>query len=196
MATSHCRSSLPVSIHIAPDPLGSPGEATAQRLVAAHERAAERSPSTNESKFHLGIGELGIGVFASGLIRQGEPILEFRGSPMSFAEAVALGDGQCYALQIGLDREYINLDEPGRFVNHSCSPNAGLRGLTLHALRDLRGGEEIRFDYSTTMAEDYWEMPCRCGSPECRGRVRDFRHLPAPIQQRYRELGIAAPFLA
>jgi len=80
------------------------------------------------------------------------------------------------------------------FINHSCEPNCGLvfkdHGVFLHALRDIVLGEEINFDYSTTMNEDNWEMDCLCGSPGCRGRVRDFKHLPKSRQEYYLSLGV------
>jgi hypothetical protein len=134
-------------------------------------------------------------VFTTQFIPRGSFIMEFHGNPLSFAEAVEMGDAQCYALQTGLDREYILLNEPGKYLNHSCDPNAGLRGLRLVAVRDIAPGEELCFDYSTTMAEDYWELPCSCGSVHCRGSVRDFKHLPSGVQRKYRELGIVAPFI-
>jgi len=70
-------------------------------------------------------------------------------------------------------------DRSGVFVNHSCDPNTGVRDdVRLVALRDLIAGEEIRYDYSTTMDEDHWTLQCRCGSRGCRGVVRDFKWLP------------------
>ena len=86
-------------------------------------------------------------------------------------------------LQVGIDR-YLYLDEPGRLVNHSCSPNAAVvSDITLVAIRLIVAGEEIRFDYSTTIG-DGWTMACRCGSPECRGLVVAFQLLPEPLRRR------------
>lgn len=106
-------------------------------------------------------------------------MFEFRGHVIDFAGTLEKGDRECDALQIGPDL-YLDLESPGRFVNHSCEPNTGIRdGIRLVALRDLDPGEEIRFDYSTTMQEDHWVMEgCRCGAPSCRGSVLDFRWLP------------------
>ena len=122
------------------------------------------------------------------------------GPEVTFEEAVAKGDEQCYTLQIG-PGTYIDLGEPGRYANHSCDPNAGVEGtgphgLKLVAIRPIRRGEEVCFDYSTTMDEDHWTMPCRCGNPECRGIVADFKELPKALRQRYLALGIVQPFIA
>jgi hypothetical protein len=38
------------------------------------------------------------------------------------------------------------------------------------ALRDIRPGEEITFNYGYDLV-DYEEHPCRCGAPECAGYI-------------------------
>ena len=75
---------------------------------------------------------------------------------------------------------------PADWVNHSCDPNAGLVGqIVLVALRDIRPGDEICFDYATTDGSPYDEFDCGCGSPRCRGHVTgDDWRLPA-LQARY-----------
>lgn len=128
--------------------------------------------------------DVGRGLFAAEPIRGGSLILEFSGPVLTLSEARAKGADAANALQIGVDR-YLYLDEPGRFVNHSCAPNAGVIDDTrLFALRDIAAGEEIRFDYSTTVS-DGWTMPCRCGAPACRGLVVAFQLLPSPVRQQY-----------
>lgn len=89
----------------------------------------------------------------------------------------------------------MDLEEPGVFVNHSCNPNAGLRETTLLALKDIYRDEEITYDYSTTMNEDFWTMRCDCRSPRCRGEVKDFKYLPEHVQERYLALGIVPEWL-
>ena len=94
---------------------------------------------------------------------------------------------------------HIELNSDLVYINHSCAPNAGLRftadGVFLTALQPIPAGEEIAWDYSTTLAEPDWSMQCGCGSPQCRGVVRAFALLPAETQDRYRALGIVAPYL-
>ena len=59
-----------------------------------------------------------------------------------------------------------------KIVARSCAPNAGLAGqLTLVAMRDIRRGEQICYDYAMTDASQYDEFLCQCGAPECRGRI-------------------------
>ena len=99
------------------------------------------------------------------------------------------------AIQIESDR-YIDTRSPGVFVNHSCDPNAGIRSdRYLVALRPLSKGQEIRYDYSTTMEEQSFTMQCLCPSPQCRRRVRDFSTLPQPLRERYIAQGVVMSFI-
>jgi SET domain-containing protein len=137
---------------------------------------------------------VGRGLFAAEPIAAGTEILRFTGPVLTLNEVRARGAAAANALQIGIDR-YLYLDEPGRFVNHSCAPNAAVLGDTsLAAIRAIPAGEEIRFDYSTTVS-DGWTMACRCGSTECRGLVVAFQLLPEPLRRRYALLGQVQRFI-
>ncbi len=137
---------------------------------------------------------LGRGLFAGQSIAGGTEILRFTGPVLSLNEVRSRGAAAANALQVGIDR-YLYLDEPGRFVNHSCEPNAAVvNDTTLVAIREIGAGEEIRFDYSTTVS-DGWTMPCRCGAPGCRGLVVAFQLLPEPLRRRYALLGRVQHFI-
>ena len=63
-----------------------------------------------------------------------------------------------------------SLDEAELF-NHSCDPNAGIRGqVVLVARRLIETGEEITFDYDTTEVDSI-PFDCNCGTSECRGII-------------------------
>lgn len=84
-------------------------------------------------------------------------------------------------------------------VNHSCAPNAGLRfterGVTLVAIRPIATGEEITWDYSTTLAQSNWHMICQCRAPECRRVIGNFAALSPERQEWYRARNLVAPYL-
>lgn len=138
----------------------------------------------------------GRGVFASQMISLGEKILTFSGPLMSFQQAVALNEKERdYTLQLGRGL-YIYPQEPGRFVNHSCEANCGIReGTNLVSLSDIVAGEELCFDYSSTMDEDSWTMFCSCGSSSCRGEIKDFKYLSLDLQRKYLSLGIVQAYI-
>jgi hypothetical protein len=138
---------------------------------------------------------LGRGVFADRDFQEGEFLFRFTGPVISLVQAINKGDAEGNALQIG-PTTYIDLETPGVFANHSCEPNAGVRDLVSgYALRPISRGEEILYDYSTTMSEQRWSMRCRCGVPSCRGMIGDFHDLPSELQRRYLSMGIVQPFI-
>ncbi len=47
----------------------------------------------------------------------------------------------------------------------ACTKN---NGMGIFASQDIKKGEEITFDYSSTEADPYWKMKCKCGSFNCR----------------------------
>lgn len=126
----------------------------------------------------------GRGVFARTLIRAGEEIMQFTGPRLQRADI----SEQDYHLQIGEDLYLGASGEADDYVNHSCAPNAGFgTDLKLLACRDIPAGEEITWDYSTTIDEaDFTGFPCSCGASACRGTVHSFRHLPPAQQERLR----------
>lgn len=144
-------------------------------------------------KVYIGKSPFGVGVFAKVLIEPRETIIFLNGALIGFEETQR-PQGE-YAVQIGPD-EYVDPIRPGRYLNHCCEPNAGfIEGIKLIALDYIQPGEEVVFDYSTTMLERSWELDCLCGAAKCRGRIQDFDHLPASLQRRYLDLGIVQDFI-
>jgi len=137
------------------------------------------------------------GVYAGAPIAKGERLAIFGGDILTIDDTLKLPEKfRYYPLQIE-ERFMLYMKDPlfpedTDFFNHSCSPNAGLRGqIFLAAMRDIAAGEEITFDYCMSLSEftgsDFTiEFDCRCGSPECRGRVtqKDWR-IPE-LQEKYR----------
>jgi hypothetical protein len=139
---------------------------------------------------------LGRGLFAARDYKPGDLIMVLHGPRRGRDDPLHFTPDGANLLQTG-KLSYILLQPPGVFVNHSCEPNAGIaRHRRLVAIRPIIRNEEIRFDYSTTMDEDFWTMECKCGSPYCRGVVRDFVHLPADVRSHYLAMGIVPGFIA
>lgn len=75
----------------------------------------------------------------------------------------------------------------GDFVNHSCQPNAGIKGqIFLVAMRNIEIHEEITFDYSMTISDDlFFKMNCCCGAADCRGIVTSKDWKNKELQNKY-----------
>lgn len=150
--------------------------------------------------FAVGESHLGKAVFAAQGFAPGDTVIRFTG-PRVGADRLPreLHGAADRFVQIGAG-EY--LGPSGRIddlINHSCAPNTGLRfrsdGIFLVALREIQPGEEIAWDYSTTVSDPDWRMPCACGSPVCRGIVGAFATLPEDRQRWYRDHDLVAPHL-
>jgi uncharacterized protein len=58
------------------------------------------------------------------------------------------------------------------YYNHSCDPNTGYRGDDwIVALREIREGEQVVYDYGFTETQDsnHYGLQCKCGAAKCRG---------------------------
>jgi len=77
--------------------------------------------------------------------------------------------------------------DPADFMNHSCDPNTWfIDDATMVARRDIKKGEEITYDYSTSETAENFVLHCHCGAPDCRRVVAgsDYR-LNKSLQEKY-----------
>ena len=62
-----------------------------------------------------------------------------------------------------------------RLINHSCNPNCEVEGqgfkLWISAIKDIKKGEELSYDYGFGYDSDYKQFPCKCGSKICVGYI-------------------------
>ena len=136
-------------------------------------------------------------VVANQAIRKGELIVVWSGKLVDGDELQSLpADVRRYSLQVEENHYLVSLSdcEPPDFVNHCCTPNAGLAGqISLVAMRDIQAGEEVTYDYAMSDGSSYDEFPCGCGSRHCRGRVSGDDWLRADLWKRY--AGYFSPYL-
>jgi len=153
-------------------------------------------PASSQSGIVVAPCEIGQGLFAFRNFSLGETIFWFSGKVIDYDEINARDPSLAgHPLQVDWNR-YIDVDPPGYFVNHSCDPNTGLRdNLRLVALKPIKVGDEIRFDYSTETGGQRWTMNCRCGSNKCRGVIGDFDLLAPTLQRELLRLEIVQPYI-
>ncbi len=121
--------------------------------------------------FRVGRSRTGLGLFAVRPIAKKEYIVTYSGKWITTAEArrrECLGDPK-YLFEVngrwtidGTSRRNL-----GRYVNHSCKPNAEpvLRKgkMVLVASRPIEPGDEITFDYGEDYFDYYFkDAGCRC----------------------------------
>lgn len=139
----------------------------------------------------------GRGAFAGRPFAAGEAVWTLRGRRSSIPRlAVRIALGRCRMddpLQVSRFG-YLELDADSVAFNHSCDPNLAVApGNVLVARRAIEPGEELTYDYATTvLASPFtitWAMDCACGAPRCRGVVRRADLVPADVARRYLDEG-------
>ncbi len=76
---------------------------------------------------------------------------------------------------------------PWRYINHSCNPNAGLKGkVTVVAMKEIKKNKQITIDYSITEDDPYWKMKCICEQKNCRKIIRSIRFIPPMLFNKYK----------
>lgn len=131
----------------------------------------------------------GLGVFAREPIAAGELVALWGGRVMTstaLLQQPRVIQSLCLQVDEDLFMAPIEPEDADR-VNHSCDPNAGIRGqVGLAAMRAIAPGEEICFDYAMSETNDFDDFECRCGAPNCRGRVTSTDWQIPALQERYR----------
>jgi len=129
----------------------------------------------------------GVGVFAVCDIRKREKIAEGR-AQSDFESPIPWNDFEVYdndvkrkimAFCIGTPKGFLpppNFDFNALsiewYLNHSCEGNCGFdENGDFTAIRDIRKGEEISYDYGLGDSNPGFSMPCACGSASCRHTV-------------------------
>lgn len=137
-----------------------------------------KKPVTNKGK----------GLFATKNIRKGEVIWELDDSCKIFPLNKMIKQKYPRAFQLG--NNYVVCNDDSDFINHSCDPNTWWTSdRQLSARRDIKAGEEITYDYSTTDVTPVWiaDWECKCGSNDCRKRISNRDCLREDFQQKYGE---------
>jgi len=126
----------------------------------------------------VGRSATGLGLFATKAIARRAPIVSYRGRRIPTAEAQKRERRFGAKYMFELNRKWTIDGSPrwnlGRYANHSCRPNAepiARKGrVVLVALRPIRPGEEITFDYGDAYFELFFKKSgCLCA--DCRGKA-------------------------
>ena len=141
---------------------------------------ATSAPRPAYQKFAVSVGPShidGQGAFAAEPIPPRRKIGEIRGESITVSEARirATRHERIMIVEVSPRKaiDFSRSDDPMRYTNHSCRPNARLvirdGRVEFYARRAITPGEEITVDYGDTHHEG--RLPCRCGAPGCRGAL-------------------------
>src|SRR3989344_1957497 len=133
----------------------------------------------------------GNGLFAKEDIKKGELVFIKAGHIVDHQTHLDLENrlGE-YCLQITHDYYLCPTNEEevrdtAIYINHSCEPNVGPEGqISFYALRDIKAGEELVYDYAMTTDREY-KLECKCGSKNCRKVITGDDWKRKDLQKKY-----------
>ena len=131
----------------------------------------------------------GIGLFAKKDISKKTKIIEYVGAKVTKKEGDRRADkqisraiknknnGMVYVFELNsrfdIDGSYKY--NTARYINHSCDPNCEVTGFGLkiwvYAIKNIKRGEELSYDYGFSFDKDFKDYPCKCGSKNCVGYI-------------------------
>lgn len=114
----------------------------------------------------------GTGIRAKQDTPKGTPLFRILGDPNSSPHKYSIQLD--YGLHLHPQKEHL-----WKMMNHSCAPNCliDFKTWTFVALRDVKKGEELTFNYLTTEYEMVSPFRCRCEKANCKGEIRGFKFL-------------------
>jgi SET domain-containing protein len=138
----------------------------------------------------------GKGVFSRKDIPKGARVLEYVGEKITKSESDKRADehldnagknhekdGGVYIFELNkrYDIDGKVLWNTARLINHSCNPNCETEDhenyIWIQALRDIKKGEEITYNYGYDL-DNFREHRCKCGSKNCVGFIVDEKYWP------------------
>ena len=131
----------------------------------------------------------GTGVFASEPIKKNIDIIEYIGEKITkkegdrrseqrikkYLNSTKTGSVYIFELNKKYDIDGSPLYNKARYINHSCEPNCEVFGeglkIWIFAMKNIKKGEELSYDYGFSFDQEYKNYPCNCGSKNCAGYI-------------------------
>ena len=122
-----------------------------------------------------------LGLFAQGDINKGEKVIEYKGKKFTHkqVEEDDRFDNSKAIYLFTLNERYV-LDgdtktNTAKYINHSCDPNCEVDIINgkiwIIAIKDIKKGDELSYDYGFGYDADFRQFPCKCGSKNCCGYI-------------------------
>jgi SET domain-containing protein len=122
-----------------------------------------------------------LGLFAKSDIKKGEKVIEYKGRKFTHkqVEEDDRFDNSKAIYLFTLNERYV-LDgdtktNTAKYINHSCDPNCEvdiIKGkIWIIAIKDIKKGNELSYDYGFGYDKDFRQFPCKCGSKICCGYI-------------------------
>src|SRR3954447_14360013 len=123
------------------------------------------------------------GVFTTAPIARGRKVVEYTGERITKEQGDKLYEKRdiTYLFAVGNGARVIDGHGIAAFINHSCDPNCEtdeIKGkIWILAIRNIRPGEELTYDYNLFDGEENDPATCHCKARTCRGSLYSEREL-------------------
>lgn len=123
------------------------------------------------------------GVFTTTPIRRRSKVVEYTGPIITKEEGDKIYEHRdiTYLFAVGKGTDVIDGHGIAAFLNHSCDPNCEtdeIKGkIWILAIRDIRPGEELTYDYNLFDGAEDDPAQCHCKAKHCRGSLYSDREL-------------------
>ena len=122
-----------------------------------------------------------LGLFAKSDIKKGEKVIEYKGRKFTHkqVEEDDRFDNSKAIYLFTLNERYV-LDgdtktNTAKYINHSCNPNCEvdiIKGkIWIIAIKDIKKGNELSYDYGFGYDKNFRQFPCKCRSKICCGYI-------------------------
>lgn len=108
---------------------------------------------------------------------------EYTGPRLTYTQSDAIYEFSPRTYLFGLEDGELVVDGDGiaAFINHSCDPNCEsdvIDGkVIIRAIRNIKAGEELAYDYCLFDGDPNDPAICHCGAKKCRGSMYSVQEL-------------------
>lgn len=114
------------------------------------------------------------GCYTTKPIKKGTRIIEYTGPRLEkgAADTIYEDSPRTYLFGVGDGSYVIDGDGMAAFINHSCAPNCEIDEIKgriyIFAMRNIKAGEELAYDYNLYDGDPDDPATCLCGARGCR----------------------------
>ena len=130
---------------------------------------ARKSYIPGDFELRVGRSATGLGLYAEGEIPKGACVIEYVGPEITKEQEEKSKSKYLFEISSRKTIDGTVRWNKARYINHSCrancEPNIHKGRVFIHALRKIKPGEELNYDYGKNYFNEYLKDICAC--PKC-----------------------------
>ena len=143
---------------------------TKTKKKAKKKPAARMSYLPGDFDLRVARSKTGLGLYAESEIPKGACIIEYKGPEVPKAKEESINSLYLFEVNARKTIDGSPRWNTARYINHSCRPNSEPNihkgRVFIHALRRIKPGEELAYDYGKSYFNEYLKDVCAC--PKCK----------------------------